>query len=150
MERQVKGMSFFKALGQKLIHNVGLKILSIALAFLIWLVVVSIDNPVKTQVFTSIPVSVENADVMEKAGQAYEVAGSSRTVSVSVKAERSILSQLSRDNFTASIDLSEYSNGRVPIEVKATKYADRIISVTPRTAYASVSVEELEETQFSI
>ena len=143
-------MNIFKAIGEKLIHNLGLKILSVFLAILIWIVVVSIDNPVKTQVFTSIPVEVENADVMESAGKAYEVNDSSKTVSVSVRAERSILSQLSRDNFEASIDLSDYSNGRVPIIVRATKYADRITSVVPRNAYAIVKVEDLGEQQFSI
>lgn len=143
-------MNVLKAIGKKLINNLGLKILSILLAILIWIVVVSIDNPVKTQVFTSIPVEIENADVMEEAGKAFEVADSSKTVSVSVRAERSILSQLSRDNFEASIDLSDYADGRVPIIVKATKYADRITSVVPRTSYASVKVEDLGEKQFSI
>ncbi len=143
-------MKILKSLGGKLIHNLGLKILALFLGFMLWVVVVSIDNPVRTQVFTSIPVNVENGEIMEKEGKAYEVAESSRTVSVSVRAERAILDQLSRDNFVASIDLANYSDGRVPINVRATRYADRITSVTPRTPYAVVSVEELGERQFTI
>ena len=80
-------MNILKAVGKKVTHNVGLKILSVLLAILIWLVVVSIDNPVKTEIFTSIPVEVENASVMEAAGKAYEISDSSKTVSVSVRAE---------------------------------------------------------------
>ena len=83
---------------KKLTGNLGLKIISLGLAFLLWLFVVSIENPVMTLSFTSIPVTIENADVMEAQGKAFELADSSRTVTVTVKAERSVLSELSRDN----------------------------------------------------
>ena len=143
-------MEVFTRLTKKLFNNIGLKILSLLLGILIWVIVVGIDNPVKTQVFSSIPVNVENAAVMENAGKFYEVADSSKTVTISVRAERSILDQLSRDNFIASIDLEEYNDGRVPISVRATRYADKITSITPRNAYAVVAVEDLGQKQFGI
>ena len=98
-------------------NNVGLKILSLLLSVMIWLVVVSIDNPVKDQNFTQVPVTVLNGDTFEASGQAYELADSSSTVTVTARAERSVLSQLSRDDFSATIDMNNYSNGRVPISV---------------------------------
>ena len=131
-------------------NNVGIKILALLLSVMIWLVVVSIDNPVKDQSFTQIPVTVLNGDVFEASGQAYELADSSSTVTVVVRAERSVLSQLSRDDFSATIDMNNYSNGRVPITVRANRLSDKIVSVTPRTAYAAVDVEELGSKQFSI
>ena len=130
--------------------NLWLKLLALLLAVMIWLVVVSIDNPVKDQNFTQIPVGVLNGEVFEAAGEAYELAEASKYVTVTVRAERMVLSQLSRDDFTATIDMNNYSNGRVPINVKANRLADRIMSITPRTAYASVHVEELGTKQFSI
>ncbi len=143
-------MNVLTGLWKKLINNIGLKIISLFAGLLIWIVVVGIDNPLKTQIFTGIPVNVENASVMEDAGKAYEVAESNKTVSISVRAERSILNRLSRDNFTASIDLENYSDGKVPINVKANRYADKITSITPRTAYATVLVEDLGQKQFGI
>lgn len=131
-------------------NNLWLKLLALLLAVMIWLVVVSIDNPVKDQNFTQIPVGVLNGEVFEAAGEAYELAEASKYVTVTVRAERMVLSQLSRDDFTATIDMNNYSNGRVPINVKANRLADRIMSITPRTAYASVHVEELGTKQFSI
>ncbi len=142
-----KKLSGFLSLFTK---NVGLKVLALILAVMIWLVVVSIDNPVKDQNFTQIPVAVLNGEVFEKAGQAYELADSSSTVTVTARAERSVLSQLSRDDFSATIDMNNYSNGRVPISVKANRLSDKIVSITPRTAYAIVDVEELGTKQFSI
>ena len=143
-------MEVFTRLAKRLVNNIGLKILSLLLGILIWVIVVGIDNPVKTQIFSSIPVNVENAAVMEDAGKFYEVADSSKTVTVSVRAERSILDQLSRDNFIASINLEEYNEGRVPISVRATRYADKITSITPRNSYAIVAVEDLGRKQFGI
>ncbi|SKB86073.1 YbbR domain-containing protein [Lachnospiraceae bacterium] len=139
-----------KAVGKSLASNPWLKILSLLIAFLLWLVVVSIDNPVMTLPFTAIPITIENGDIMEENGKAFELADSSRVVSISVRAERSILSELSRDDFKASIDMTELDGNRVPIEVKATRYADRIQSVTPRQGYATVLVENLKKSQYKI
>ncbi|MCR4891343.1 MAG: hypothetical protein K5989_04055 [Lachnospiraceae bacterium] len=138
-------MSRLKGILKKLTGNLGLKILSLLLAFLLWVGVVSIDNPVMTLPFASVPITVENADLMEKEGKAFELSDSSKTVTVSVRAERSVLSDLSRDNFKASIDMAKLSGNQVPIEVKATRYADRIQSVYPRQEYATVFVEDLEK-----
>ena len=133
-----------------LINNAWLKVLALVLAVMIWLVVVSIDNPVKDQNFTQIPVTVLNGEVFEEAGQSYELDDSSATVTVTARAERSVLTQLSRDDFSATIDMTNYSNGRVPISVKANRLSDKILSITPRTAYAVVKVEDLGSKQFSI
>ncbi|MCR5773758.1 MAG: hypothetical protein K6G42_01615, partial [Lachnospiraceae bacterium] len=131
-------------------NNVGLKILALILAVMIWLVVVSIDNPVKDQNFTQVPVTVLNGDIFESTGQSYTLSDTSSTVTVTARAERSVLSQLSRDDFSATIDMTNYSNGRVPITVKANRLSDKIISLNPRTPYAIVDVEELGTKQFSI
>ena len=139
-----------KEFGKRLASNAGIKLLSLLIAFLLWLVVVSIDNPVMTLPFTSIPVTIENADVMEESGKAFELSDSSRMISISVRAERSVLSELSRDNFKATIDMTELEGNRVPIEVKATRYADRIQSITPRQEYANVMIEDLKESQYKI
>ena len=77
---------------KKLTGNIGLKLVSLGLAFLLWLFVVSIENPVMNLSFSSIPITIENGDVMEAQGHAFELNDSSRTVTVTVKAERSVLS----------------------------------------------------------
>lgn len=133
-----------------IVNNAWLKVLALVLAVMIWLVVVSIDNPVKDQNFTQIPVTVLNGDVFESSGQSFELDDSSSTVTVTARAERSVLSQLSRDDFSATADMTNYSNGRVPISVKANRLSDKILSITPRTAYAVVNVENLGSKQFSI
>ena len=140
------GIAFFK----KLTGNMGLKLVSLGLAFLLWLFVVSIENPVMNLSFTAIPISIENPDVMEAQGKAFELADSSRTVTVTVKAERSVLSELSRDNIKAVVDMNDLEGNRVPISVKSTRYSDRIKSISPVKEFANVIIEDLAASQFRI
>ena len=46
-------------MGKKLTANLGLKIISVIIGFLVWLIVVNIDNPRDTRVFTVQGDSVE-------------------------------------------------------------------------------------------
>ncbi len=140
----------FVGMIRKLTGNIGLKLVSLILAFLMWLFVVSIENPVMSFSFSSIPITIENADVMEDQGKAFELNDSSRTVTVTVKAERSVLSELSRDNIKASIDMTELDGNKVPIQVKSTRYSDRIQSMSPSKEFANVLIEDLASSQFSI
>ena len=135
---------------KKLTGNIGLKLVSLGLAFLLWLFVVSIENPVMNLSFSSIPITIENGDVMEAQGHAFELNDSSRTVTVTVKAERSVLSELSRDNIKASVDMTNLEGNKVPIEVKSTRYSDRIQSISPSKEFANVIIEDLASSQFSI
>ncbi len=143
-------MNSFKKILKKLTENASLKLLSVICAILLWMVVVSIDNPLMSLPFSPIPVTVVNADVLEDEGKAFELSDSSRSVTVTVRAERSVLSELSRDDFVATVDMSELEGNRVPIEVRATKYSDKIESITSKTEFATIYTENLESAQFRI
>ena len=104
---------------KKLTNNVGLKILSILFAFLLWLVVVSVDDPVTTKPFSSIPVELINTQAVTGQGSVYEVLDNSDMASIHVTAKRSVLDSLSRDNFKATADMTRMDGNLVPIEVKA-------------------------------
>ncbi|GEM_PF-1499934 len=143
-------MKALKHIGRKLTENAGLKILSLFIAILLWIVVISIDNPVMVMNFASIPLHVENGELMTSQGKAFEIPDNNQTISISVRAERSVLNQLSRDNFYASVDMSDLKDDTVPVEVRATKYSDRIASITPRTTSIRVIVEDLIRKQIRI
>ena len=54
---------------QKLTNNLGLKLISVALSFILWLVVVSIDDPVISRTFSGIEVEILNADAITSQGK---------------------------------------------------------------------------------
>ena len=53
---------------EKLINNLGLKILSCFLAFFVWLVVVNVSNPEVTG-SKEVPLEIVNEQVLTKAGR---------------------------------------------------------------------------------
>lgn len=93
---------------ERLTYNFGLKILSLALAVLVWLVVLSIEDPVYTREFSDISVTEINGDQITEAGKAYSYVGGN-TVSVKVKGKTSIVNRLSKDDLLAVADLSTLS-----------------------------------------
>ncbi len=143
-------MNLLKNLRKALFENAGMKILSLAMATLTWAMVVTINNPVTKYPYTQIPVSIENADLMKNQGKAFELSESSKSITVDVEASRTVLNELDRQDFKASINMENLDGNKVPIDVKAVKYADKIVSIKPQKKYANVIIENLAEKQFKI
>ena len=57
-----------------LTKNIGLKIVSVIVAILVWMIVVNISNP-EIKASKQIQVEVENEDVILNAGKTYEFTG---------------------------------------------------------------------------
>ncbi len=124
--------------------NLGLKILSVLAAFVLWLVVVNVDDPVISKTYTSVPVEIINEDVLTEQGKCYEVLGDSDSINVVVTAHRSVIDGMSRDYIKATADLKALTSlDTVPIEVRSLRYSDRIESVTTRDANLKLNVENL-------
>ncbi len=136
---------------QKLTNNLGLKLISVALSFILWLVVVSIDDPVISRTFSGIEVEILNADAITSQGKVYEILDGSNIISVTLSAKRSVLEKISRDYIKATADLKEMTIlNSVSIDVRTTRYSDMISSITPLTKNLKVAVEDLEKRQLSI
>lgn len=126
-------------------YNWGFKLISILCAIILWLVVVNIDDPVISKTYSGIPVEVLNENVLTDEDRTYEVIDSSDTITVVVSAKRSIINQMSKDYVRASADLRYISvvDNTVPIEVKSTRLADKIESVSTRTDRMKLKIENL-------
>ena len=106
---------------KKLTNNIGIKILSVALAFIIWIVIVNIDDPVISRTFV-VNVEVLNEDVVTDIGKVYTVLEGSE-VEVTVKGNKSFVDSLKSENILATADLKYLSQtGSVTIDVECNKY----------------------------
>ncbi|MCR5672205.1 MAG: hypothetical protein K6F87_00645 [Lachnospiraceae bacterium] len=124
--------------------NLGLKIVSVLGAFVLWLVVVNVDDPVISKTYTGISVEIQNEDVLTEQGKCYEILGDSGTINVVVTAHRSVLDGMSKDYIKATADLRLLTTmDTVPIEVRSTRFSDRIDSVTTREASVKLGIENL-------
>lgn len=124
--------------------NLGLKIVSILAAFFLWLVVVNVDDPIISKTYSGINVEILNEDVLTAQNKCYEILNDTGTINVVVTAHRSVLDGMSRDYIKATADLRALTSlDTVPVEVKSTRYSDRIESVTTRESNVRLKVENL-------
>lgn len=130
----------------RLTENIGLKLISLVAAFFLWLVVVNVDDPVINKTYTNIPVEILNGDIISDEGKCYEVMGGSDQITVVVTAKRSVIDDMSRDYIKATADMRALTFlDTVPIEVKTTRFADKIESVSTRTESLKLHLENVVE-----
>lgn len=136
---------------RKLTNNLGLKILSVLIAFVIWLVILNVDDPTITARITGINVRTVNGDSITSAGMYYEVE-SNDVVSIVVKGKKSIIDTLTASDFYAEADLSKYSiTNAVPIEVGlARKYSSEPEIIEGKSQTMMISVENYITRQYEV
>lgn len=135
---------------EKLTRNLGLKIVSVLVAVILWLLVVNIIDPVETKTFSSIQVTIQNEEAITEKGKVYEVIDGS-DISIKVTAPRSILDELKTSDFSAVADLEETTDwDTVDIDVTSNRYADQIEEIEPVTKTLKVSIEDSATKQFAI
>ena len=137
---------------KKLTNNLGLKLLSLLVAVVLWLVVVNIDDPVTTRTFNGIHVDIENEETITSEGKVYSILDGSDSVNVTVKAKRSVLDSLVASDIKAYANMREMdvSLGLVPIDVYSLRNANKIEEVSTRTKNLKISMEDLLTKQFAI
>lgn len=101
---------------KKLTHNLGLKLISLALAFVLWYLVVQIIDPTDSMRFSNVQVKFINTELLEQQGKVYEVLDDTDTVSVKVYAPGSVLSQIRDTDIVAEADVSKLTEiNTIPI-----------------------------------
>lgn len=94
----------------RLLHNWGLKLTSLLLAFILWFLVIQIENPKESKSFSDIPVQLVNTELLDKENKVYEVLDDTDTVRVTVRAPRSIAEQLRASDIIAEADMSKLTD----------------------------------------
>lgn len=127
---------------KRLTNNFSMKIISLVLAIMFWLIIASIEDPESTKNFV-IPVTKINEELVRESDKTYEVI-SGNTVSITVRARQSILNELEVDDFKAVADFANLSfTGAIPIEVTALHNASRVDITKGANTMMQVSIEEL-------
>ena len=112
----------------KLTNNLGMRVLAVVIAILIWIIVVNVSDPIIDSTYSGIPVEIVNADAISKENKTYEVLNDTDNITVTISAKRSINDLLGRDNIRAIADLSnlDMEKGTVRIKLETNKYNDKI------------------------
>lgn len=114
---------------ERVTHNFGLKLLSVALAALLWLVVINSQDPVETVTFEDIPVTIINEEALTAKDKIPEVVEGD-SVSVVIEARRSICDKLTKADIIAVADFEKVSvTDAVPIDVSVKGYSERDVEI---------------------
>lgn len=135
---------------ERLINNLGLKVLSIFLAFFVWLVVINVSNPEITRT-KEVPLDIENGQVLQAANRTYELSGkNTATVTYNVRARDEY--RIRATDFRAYIDLAELYDvtGSVPIKIEVLNNRELIQDAAARPGVARVTTEELQRKRFEL
>lgn len=130
-------------------RDILLKLVSLAFAIVVWLLVVNINNPTQSRNFTT-SVTVLNSDILTAQGKFYTIPEGQNTVTFRVTAPRSVIERLSGDDFRATADMEKLEeNKRIPIEIVAVSYSGSV-NITSRQYYLNVEIGTEIEERFNI
>lgn len=129
-----------------LTKNIGLKILSLVLAVLVWMIVVNISNP-EVRATKQVQVAVENSQVITDAGKIFEFTGSNTvTVSYSVRARDEY--KVKASDFRVYVDMEDLYDvtGSVPVNVEIVNNKEIIMDASAKPTVLRVKVEDVIKT----
>ena len=139
-------------LKQRLKNNWTLKLASVAIAFLIWLVVVNINDPIIQKVYSNVKVNITNGSYIESRGMTYRLDSNYQTVSVTLRGNSSKVTKRN-DDIVVEADLTQIVDMdstpvMVPVTVKCKDISAENITVSPITI--PIEIEERETKDFMI
>ncbi len=135
----------------KILDNFVTKLVSVVIAFILWLVVMNVSDSMITVKIKGIPVQQKNGAALEELDKVYDVAKGD-TVDIVVKGRRSIVEGLDVDDFIATADLSTMSiTNTVQITVTSKNGGIRDeISITCVDNVMRLNLEEKISLQYSV
>lgn len=138
---------------QILARNIGLKILSLLLAVLLWVLIMNIDDPYITKTIDNIVVTKMNTNAVEENNKMYDVE-SGETATIKVRGKQSVIENLSRNDFVAVADFKLMSmTYAVPIQIslkETSRYTENDVEIMKQTEMMSLTLEDADSQTFRI
>ena len=140
-------------MNKKIANNLSLKILSVAIAILIWLLVVNADNPIGTKSFVIGDVQLLTEAYLDADGKMCMQDDKQESIRVTIKANRKTLDRITASDIKAVADLQQaVSLNTDPVMVPITVSCDKVlpdnIEVTPKNL--SIHIEDKDTQEFVV
>ncbi len=136
---------------EKINRRWALKLLSFLCAFLVWLGVVNLADPVMTGT-VEVPVEIENEEVLTANGLTYQIVGK-KTATVTYKVKTTNAFKIRSADFRAYADMTDLWSvtGSVPIKVEVLNNSEYLIdSPSTRTSTIKIETEPLQRKRFDL
>lgn len=132
-------------MNKNFMNKFNMKILSLVIAILIWFIVGNIQDPVSSTSFYEIPVRIVNQSYLAEKLQIPFLVEGKDTVNVRIKATKTVLDQLRRENITAEADVTQIVDMNtnplmVPVKVSCPGISEDKITISPMNV--PINIEE--------
>ena len=133
-------------------NNLGLKVLSLLVSCLIWLVVTNTNDPESTQVYKNVPITIKNQDTITNANKTFTVVDGVDKINVYVTARKSIRASLNSGSFTVKADMENYNEalGTVPLEISCEDARIRQEDLRIIPSSLKINMEDKVEQNFGV
>lgn len=138
---------------KNLTKNIPLKIMSVVVGILVWLIVVNVDNPIVTKGFVISDVQIINEAYVDQLGEMVMQDDSENTVRVYITGERKTVNRLTSSDIKAVADLQQAESTdtdpvMIPITATCSGILPENIRVSPQNL--SVHLEKKVTKEFAI
>ena len=133
-------------------NNLGLKIVSLLVSCLIWVVVTNTNDPESTQVYKNVPITIKNQDTITNANKTFTLVDGVDKINVYVTARKSVRSSLAADSFIVKADMENYNEalGTVPLEISCEDGRIRQEDIRMLPSSLKISMEDKVEQNFGM
>lgn len=138
---------------KRIFNNIGLKILALLIAVLVWWAVMNIDDPLVKKTITGISVELRNEKELTGKGYIYEVVSGS-TISITVWAPDSVAKDLKAADFVAYADLGQLSpltdSANIEIECVKSDIKNDIKEISSKTQVVKLSIDNKQSADVAV
>ncbi len=137
-----------------LTRNIGLKIVSLILAVVLWIFINGMIDPVTTVTIKDVPVSILNEDAMQSSNKIYEVISGDK-IDIKVRAKESIANKLTINDFKATADFLYNSYfgdvNNVMIDVSCITYTENEVEIVDgMNEIMNLSLEDTDSQSYAV
>jgi len=132
-------------------NNVGLKVVSLVLAILLWFYVQGFQNPEVNYDVSNVPIIITGEDSISDNGFVLGDISKKLKADITVSAKRSTLANLDPSDFTAVVDVSGCNTAEsysLPIKVRSTNGAVTVVRTSPERL--SVEIDKMHTVEKEI
>lgn len=138
---------------EKLLNNLGLKIVAVLLAILSWGIIVNVTDPATDRTITGVTVHMLNEDVLANKGYTYEILEGSK-IAVVVKGPTQKISNITASDIYATADFGTLSPVSDYVNIEATcikpGLEDYKIEIVLKTSQVKINIENRETKNFDV
>lgn len=129
-----------------------LKIMSLLLAFALWFLVISTNDPVDEKRFQNIRVNLLNTELLTENGQVYEVLDNTDVLrNVTFDAPNSVRREIQSSDIIAEADLTNLTvTNTVEIKFSCPKYGDKVQNISGNIEYVKLNIEKKDRKTIDI